>query len=226
MNGLDFDLRVLQPWARNPAFYAMAIGEQSDTPLREGPTIEGCDRAVAAAAAAAGRRGRRRSRLRLRAIPTLLEQARANLTGDARDLWRVGIRTHREQAEVLAAFAEKLRPHHPELVPDVERAREAELAFRAWLEAGLEAKHGRSGVGRENYDWYLRNVHLLPYTWQDELVLMQRELARAVAQPGARGAQEPRAAAARAGREAPPSGRRAPTRRSRTTCASCASSRS
>ena len=41
MNGLDFDLRVLQPWSRNPAFYAMAIGEQSDTPLREGPTIEG-----------------------------------------------------------------------------------------------------------------------------------------------------------------------------------------
>jgi hypothetical protein len=181
MNGLDFDLRVLQPWARNPAFYAMAIGEQSDTPLREGPTIEGAIELwrlplplPAAEAQALG--------LRLRAIPTLLEEARANLTGDARDLWRVGIRTHREQAEVLAAFAEKLRPHHPELVPDALRARAAEVAFFAWLEAGIEAKRGRSGVGRENYDWYVRSVHLLPYTWQDELVLMQRELARAVAQ--------------------------------------------
>ena len=181
MNGLDFDLRVLSPWSRNPAFYAMAIGEQSDTPLREGPTIEGAIElwrlALPLPAAEA-----EALRVRLRAIPTVLVRARANLTGDARDLWRVGIRTHREQAEVLAAFARKLRPHHPELVPDVERAREAEDAFRAWLEAGLEAKHGRSGVGRENYDWYQRNVQLLPYTWQDELVLMQRELARAVAQ--------------------------------------------
>jgi hypothetical protein len=181
MNGLDFDLRVLRPWSRNPAFYAMAIGSESDTPLREGPTIEGAIELwrlalpLPAAEVAA-------LRLRLRAIPTLLTQARATLTEDARDLWLVGIRTHRKQVEVLAAFAEALRPHHPELVPDVDRAREAEDAFRAWLEAGLQAKCGRSGVGRENYDWYLRNVHLLPYTWQDELRLMERELARSLAQ--------------------------------------------
>jgi hypothetical protein len=180
MNGLDFDLRVLRPWSRNPAFYAMAIESQSDTPLREGPTIEGAielwrySLPLPAPEAEA-------LRLRLRAIPPVLAQARANLTEDARDLWLVGIRTHRGQARVLAAFAERLRPHHPDLVPDVERAREAENAFRAWLEAGLPAKQGRSGVGRENYDWYTRNVHLLPYTWQDELVLMERELARALA---------------------------------------------
>ena len=179
MSGLDFDLRVLRPWSRNPAFYAMAIGSESDTPLREGPTIEGAIELwrftpplPPAQAEALGQR--------LRAIPTLLAQARANLTEDARDLWLVGIRTHREQAEALAAFAEALRPHHPQLLPDVERAREAEDAFRAWLEAGLAAKRGRSGVGRESYDWYVRHVHRLPYTWQDELVLMQRELARAL----------------------------------------------
>jgi len=179
MNGLDFDLSVLRPWSRNPAFYAMAIGSESDTPLREGPTIEGAIELwrftpplPPAQAEALGQR--------LRAIPTLLAQARANLTEDARDLWLVGIRTHREQAEALAAFAEALRPHHPQLLPDVERAREAEDAFRAWLEAGLAAKRGRSGVGRESYDWYVRHVHRLPYTWQDELVLMERELARAL----------------------------------------------
>jgi Bacterial protein of unknown function (DUF885) len=180
MNGLDFDLRVLRPWARDPAFYATAIAEQSDTPAREGPTIEGAielwrlSLPLAAADAEALRQ-------KLRAIPALLGQARENLTADTRDLWLVGIRAHREQAETLAAFAERLRPHHPRLVPDVERAREAELAFTAWLEAGLPAKHGRSGVGRESYDWYLKNVHLVPYTWQDELRLMQRELDRALA---------------------------------------------
>jgi hypothetical protein len=177
MNGLDFDLRVLRPWSRNPAFYAMAIGSESDTPLREGPTIEGAIElwrlalplpAVEVAAL----------RLRLRAIPTLLTQARANLTEDARDLWLVGIRAHREQAEVLAVFAEALRPT-PGSCP-TSRAREAEDVPRV-ARGRAQAKRGRSGVGRENYDWYLRNVQLLPYTWQDELVLMERELARALA---------------------------------------------
>ena len=38
MNGLDFDLRVLRPWARDPAFYKSVWTEQSDTPAHEGPT--------------------------------------------------------------------------------------------------------------------------------------------------------------------------------------------
>ena len=41
------------------------------------------------------------------------------------------------------------------------------------------AKRAPSGVGVENYNWYLKNVQLVPYTWQDEVTIMQRELARA-----------------------------------------------
>ena len=36
MNGFDFDARVLQPWARDPAFYLRVWTEQSDTPAHEG----------------------------------------------------------------------------------------------------------------------------------------------------------------------------------------------
>jgi hypothetical protein len=38
MNGMDFYIRVLQPWARDPAFYKTLWTEQSDTPAHEGPT--------------------------------------------------------------------------------------------------------------------------------------------------------------------------------------------
>ena len=31
----------------------------------------------------------------------------------------------------------------------------------------------------DNYNWYLQNVQLVPLTWQDEVTLMERELARA-----------------------------------------------
>ena len=37
MNGLDFDIRVLRPWERDPAFYQSVRTEQSDTPAHEGP---------------------------------------------------------------------------------------------------------------------------------------------------------------------------------------------
>ncbi|MDP7472237.1 MAG: hypothetical protein QGI02_07800, partial [Vicinamibacterales bacterium] len=36
MNGLDFDHRVRQPWARDPGFYATVFASQSDVPAHEG----------------------------------------------------------------------------------------------------------------------------------------------------------------------------------------------
>jgi hypothetical protein len=48
-----------------------------------------------------------------------------------------------------------------------------------WLEEQAPSKTGPSGIGVENYDWYLANVQLVPYRWADEVILMQRELARA-----------------------------------------------
>jgi hypothetical protein len=38
MNALDFNCRILKPWVRDPAFYAILFNEQSDTPDHEGPT--------------------------------------------------------------------------------------------------------------------------------------------------------------------------------------------
>src|SRR3546814_9355836 len=43
----------------------------------------------------------------------------------------------------------------------------------------LPGKTGPSGVGKENYTWYQKNVHMVPYTWHDEVALLRRELERA-----------------------------------------------
>jgi len=183
MAGLDFDHRVLRPWQRDPAFYAVVVAEQSDVPAKEGPAWAGSIETwrfryplSAADAAAFG--------ARLRAIPSALVQARANLTGDARDLWLAGIRAQREQSEALAALETQIAPHHAALVADVRRARAAVDELRGWLEARLPEKRGPSGVGVSNYDWYLKHVHLSPYTWRDEVALHERELARAIAHLG------------------------------------------
>ena len=39
-----YDLRVLQPFARDPAYYASIVSEESDTPSKEGPVIHGAIR--------------------------------------------------------------------------------------------------------------------------------------------------------------------------------------
>jgi uncharacterized protein (DUF885 family) len=180
MNGLDFDHRVLKPWARDPAFYAAIIDSESDTPLHEGPAmaaeIELWRHTFPLPAAEVAP-----FRARLQAVPALLDQARVNLVGDASDLWALGIRVQKDQSQALAALARTLAAHHPDLVADADRARWAVDGFVAWLEQQLPARKGPSGVGVENYDWNLRHVHLVPMTWREELVLMERELARATA---------------------------------------------
>ena len=181
MNGLDFDHRVLRPWARNPCFYAVAFASQSDTPAREGPwqvsAIELWEYAFPLAPERL-----QELRGRFRAVPPLLEQARANLVEDARDLWFLGIKVKQGESAALQAFEGRIAAQHPELAGDVRRAREAVDAFRGWLEAELPKKSKPSGVGVANYDWYLKNVHLSPYGWDDERVLHERELQRAYAQ--------------------------------------------
>jgi hypothetical protein len=178
MNGLDFDHRVLRPWANDPAFYVTFFPSQSDQPAREGPLAHGAVELwsyrfpLAAGDAAAIEAG-------VRVIPALLRQARGNLTGNGRDLWVFGLGSIREQSGDLAQFAARLGDQHPGLKARVAEAGRATDEFAAWVAAETPTKTGPSGVGIEHYDWYLRHVHLVPYTWRDQLTLVERELGRA-----------------------------------------------
>jgi hypothetical protein len=178
MNGFDFNVRVLRPWARDPAFYASVWTAQSDTPAHEGPTHHGLAElwtysfplAPAAEAKLAGE---------LLTIPPLLAQARLNLVGNARDLWVTGIGTMQQQVADLAALDQKTAGAGPQLKSAIREAREATSAFVAWLEQQAPSRTGPSGIGKENYTWQLRNVHLVPMSWEQEVGLLERELARA-----------------------------------------------
>ena len=178
MNGLDFNLRVLKPWARDPAFYASVWNYQSDTPAHEGPTHHALVElwtysfplTTAAEAKLAGE---------LRTIAPLLAQARLNLVGNARELWISGIGNMRDQATALEDLAQKTAEAGPELKSAITAAHRASLDFVTWLEEQAPSKTEPSGIGKENYTWYLQNVHLVPLTWEDEVRLLKRELDRA-----------------------------------------------
>jgi hypothetical protein len=189
MNGFDFYLRVLRPWARDPAFYASVRTSESDTPAEEGPTIHHAIRLWQYSVWPRTRLdtpmpltpdAERRLAAELSTVPPLLAQARDNLAdSNARDLWVSGIISLRNQSAALARLAEITSGAGAELRVAIADARAATDAFTAWLEAGAPSKTGPSGIGADDYTWHLRNVLLVPLTWQDEVTITERELARA-----------------------------------------------
>jgi len=174
MNGLDFDHKVRRPWARDPAFYVMMYPAQSDVPAHEGPVIHGWIDTWTYEHPLSGSDAAELAE-RFETIPAVLDQARENLAGsNARDLWEAGIRSFRGQAADLRDYAERVAGTSGAL----DRAARASDEFADWLEDELPGKTGPSGVGRDAYTWYMHNVQLSPFSWQEQVTLMRRELAR------------------------------------------------
>lgn len=172
MRGLDFQHRVVRPWAKDPAFY-------STTNLGFGPKMFGA--ISLPSLPIAKKEDVKALEAQLKAVPAALEQARKNLVDPRGDLARLGISQKQVEINVYGQFAKEVERHHPSLVEPAKQAQAAALRFKTWLEdieADLPA-HG--GVGRENYDWYLKNVLLFPYNVDEVEIISEREYERQVA---------------------------------------------
>ena len=183
MNGFDFNHRILKPWVRDPAFYQSIKMERSDVPAHEGPTHHAVTEFWTYKFPLTPAE-EQRLLADLRVIPALMRQARRNLTGNARELWIAGIRNIRSQRADLDEIAGQAGQagqagSNTEILAVIAECRTATDELIAWLEAEAPKKDGPSGIGKENYTWYQRNVHLLPMTWEEEVGLLKRELDRA-----------------------------------------------
>ncbi len=179
MNGYDFNHRILQPWVRDPAFYKSLWMARSDVPAHEGPTHHRTTELwTYSFPLAQAERVRLLSDLVV--IPALNEHAKENLTGNARELWIAGIRDIENQGSNLESILTLPGvAEDAELKEAVQKAIASTKDLASWLLAQAPSKNGPSGIGKENYTWYLQNVHLVPLSWEDEVILLKRELARA-----------------------------------------------
>ena len=179
MNGYDFNHNLLKPWERDPAFYKSLWTAQSDVPAHEGPTHHATTELWTYEFPLSDDESKRLIR-DLNVIPVLNEQARQNLTGNAKDLWIAGIRDIKNQSIALKTilYREGVRENTP-LVNAIMQAISSTDGLTVWLEDQAKTKTGPSGIGKENYTWYLQNVHLVPLTWENEVMILKRELARA-----------------------------------------------
>ncbi len=179
MNGYDFNHRILQPWTRDPAFYKSVWTYKSDVPAHEGPTHHGVTELWSYKFPLSAEE-RDRFIKDLKVIAPLNTQAKKNLTGNARDLWITGIRDIKTQATVLEALKKDASvKEDKELIALLDETITSTNDLASWLEKESEKKTGPSGIGKENYTWYMQNVHLVPLSWEDEVMILKRELARA-----------------------------------------------
>ncbi len=189
MDALEFEHRLLRPWSRDPGLYVDLLRSVAYTRLPvPADKLE-------------------EFRVSLQAVPAVVRQATSNLGGDAKgsnlpnvstDLARLAIRNltkhdgvGHEQPElpvppegVLGFYkllADSIPRHHPELADDARNAYEGVGYLTAWLEGNLKGMKGKTGIGRENYNWYLKHVRLMPFTAEDIAATGDRELGRTLA---------------------------------------------
>ena len=161
MNGHEFQHRVLSPWSRDPGFYNDVIAELADAgevPLQEDEAED--------------------LQSRLGSIPDLVQQAKENLNDFsvlAADLATLAVLSIGDTRSSYETLARNLTVHHPELVADVESALIAIDDYEEWILANEYRMTGSAGVGKENYDWLLRNVYLFPYSWDDIRTIVELE---------------------------------------------------
>ena len=178
MNGYDFNRRVLRPWERDPAFYQTIWTYESDVPAHEGPTNHAVLELWTYSFPLTKEEQKRLTK-ELGVIPPLLQQARKNLTGNAKDLWIAGITNLEKQQRVLKRLQGEVENKSAELSLALKKAEEETSLFVLWLKEEGKNKNGPSGVGKKHYTWYQQNVHLLPFTWEEEVALLKKELSRA-----------------------------------------------
>jgi len=173
MNALDFEQRVKRSTSRDPGFYV----SYALSSVQDDPDDFTSDQAGAVAA-------------RLKAVPALYDQARVNLTEASRQHGELALRTIEQVRGVRVQqsaigrfrwFAAQTASKYPELSKAAEGAAEATLEYGRWIRQNLATMTAPGHVGLANFNWYLHNVLLMPFTAEELLVLAERDLTRTVA---------------------------------------------
>ena len=165
MNGLDFYQRVLKPWSRDPGFYLQT--QSGGGPVRFGALrvnqIPFPDEDLEEAQA------------KLRALPVILEQAKTNLIEGAADLALLALHYMDMEITYYRRLRDAIAENHPDLLQDSQQALAAVIEYGEWLKDNESGMTAQAGVGKENYNWWMKNVQLVPYTWDELYEIIMRE---------------------------------------------------
>lgn len=177
MDQHDFLLQVSKPWERDPGYYV-------DRML----WLTFVDLPVTGAALT-------KLQEDLRSTVALVELAKRNLTNVPTDFASLAIHNLTQPdgvghghpyrsvppAGVIGWYDDLLEravKTQPELVGEIQTARDAVKSLNTWLVEKQPTMTGPAGVGKDLLDWYLMQVKFMPYSSDDVEALGERELDR------------------------------------------------
>jgi len=177
MDQHEFLLRVSRPWQRDPGYYVDRMQRLTfvDLPLESDALEE--------------------LRAGLRSTVALVDAAKQNLRDVPTDFAALAIHNLTQPdgvghghpyravppAGVIGWYDDLLgraRSSQPELVTEIERARDAVKELHTWLLEHQDEMTSEAGVGEELLDWYLMHVKFMPYSSDVVEALAERELER------------------------------------------------
>jgi hypothetical protein len=178
MNGVLFDHRILKPWARDPGFYNLSDGIYPRLLVHHSRSLSNWG--LFKPEIPLSVKGVSDFRVKLKAIPKIFAQAKINLIEAAESLATIAIRVKEKDIQLLDELAYQFAEAHPELILYVEKAKSATEDFREWLITNKDRMTASSGIGKENYIWWMKNVHLIPYTWEELHAMIEADYYRAI----------------------------------------------
>lgn len=178
-NEAIFNHRVMRPWTRDPLVY---LYQFSRIPYADVPSTPG-----------------ERSELagKLRSVGTIVDRATNNLKEPVGELATLAIfhldnfdgvgqgEPYRDDppAGTIGWFRDLCGRLHDngensELVADCRAATDSALRYRDWLTTNLDDMNASAAIGRENLQWNLRHVRLLPQSVDEIRRIGEREFHR------------------------------------------------
>ena len=192
MNALEFHHKEHRPWARDPGFYSMFAGDAGASinapdffqPIydlfgfsddRPESSDEDDDDSLSLS-------DEQQTALRntLEGIPEIYAQARENLTEPAADFAEFAVRNFAEERELYEEAAGMLADGYPDLAELARGAAASVEDYRQWLQSNQSDMAPNAGLGKDNYDWWMRNVQLSPWGWEESNQIIEREYDRII----------------------------------------------
>ncbi len=167
-----WELEVTRGWQRNPMFYIDQTLGVIFVSLLEPPPFS-----------------RPRSEeivKRMASIPRTVENAKTNPVQPQKPFAHLAIERLKDVRSRLSKVARELRPTiEPELAAELDATTEKAIAalesYHEWLDRQLPSLGTSTAVGRDAYEFFLKNVALMPFTPEQLLAIGRQEWARAVA---------------------------------------------
>ncbi|WP_027078837.1 DUF885 family protein [Maribacter antarcticus] len=175
MNAVEFHLTKYKPWATDPGFYSFRLTDAGSSMNLDGimPPLFRYKLPLTDDEVSEFRGS-------LKLVPKIMQQARVNLTHSAADFADFAIKNMAAEATRFERMAEDLQEYHPELVSVAQAAAQAMKDYQQWIVDNKATMTGQAGSGKENYSWWMHNVQLSPWGWEENNFIIQREYDRAI----------------------------------------------